>query len=321
MEQNKDDVFKQFISQETSGMMQQPPKDIGKQVNLNTQKEEMVYGREFISIDPLSLPAGIFYKNGTKISIKAASVADVQEYSVVDNTNIVDVTEKMNLLLSRCVRFTHPSGKVGNYRDIKDNDRLFLIFMIRELTFQKGNNLAKEVSCDSCGHDFKIEFRATNSESIKKTFVSHEIDKELMEFFNNETKTFDFEIGKNLWKLCPPTIGIQEAFFENLKVKFQIEQKKNPSVAFLKIIPFTLWNMNTITDEEITGEEKKFKDLDMETFQTLNYITKKMENIGIKGLKTNCPVCGGEVHTDMAFPSGASDLFSVPSPLAKFKKK
>ena len=217
-----DDVLSQFISDETKGMVNDNLVEESRPTNMGTQTEEMLYGREFFAIDPNTLPAGMFYKPGTKISIKAATVADVQEYSVVDDSNIVDVTEKMNLILSRCVRYMHPNGMQGTYKEIKDNDRLSLIFMIRELTFQKGNNLAKEMTCEHCNHEFKIEFRATGSQLQKRTFLHFDMEEELKEFFNHQTKTIDLTINGNMWKLSPPTIGLQEIFFGDLKTKVQI---------------------------------------------------------------------------------------------------
>jgi len=319
-EDKTDDVLNQFIVDETKGLSNSNViEDVGYQRSHDNEKEEMLYGREFFAIDLNSLPAGMFYKPGTKISIKGATVADVQEYSVVEDTNIIDVTEKMNLILSRCVRFIHSNGLRGTYRDIKDNDRLSLIFMIRELTFQKGNNLAKEITCEHCGNEFKIEFRATSSQMQKRTFVHYEMDKELEEFFNPQTKTIDITINGKEWKLSPPTIGLQEIFFGDLKTKVQIDNK-TPNVSFLKIIPFTLWDRNKISEEGIKAKEKEYKNIDMETFQTLNYIVDKMK-FGVSGLEEKCPVCGGEVHSDMSFPGGASNIFVVSSPLGKFKKK
>jgi len=312
-----EDVLSQFIDNETKDMSSST---INREmVNMDTQIENMVYGREFFTIDPNSLPAGMFYKPGTKISIKGASVADVQEYSVVDNTNIVDVTEKMNLILSRCVRFTHPNGMQGTYKEIKDNDRLSLIFMIRELTFQKGNNLAKEITCEHCGHDFKIEFRSTTSQYNKKTFKYIEMDEELNDFFNPQTKTIDLDINGVSWKLSPPTIGLQEIFFDDLKTKVQVSNI-TPNVSFLKVIPFTLWDRNKISEDGIKAKEKDYKEMDMDTFQTLNYAVDKMK-FGVDGLEDKCPICGGEVHSDMSFPSGASNIFVVSSPLGGLKKK
>jgi hypothetical protein len=313
----KEDILKKFIKEETS----RPTNSqiIEPQTNMDTQAESMVYGREYFSIDPKSLPSGIFYKDGVRISIRASSVSDVQEYSVVDDSNIIDVTEKMNTMLSRCVRYIHPNGVPGTYKNIKDNDRLSLIFMIRELTFQKGNNLAKEVTCEHCEHEFKIEFRSTNAETHRRTFEYFKIDDELKDFFNNETKTIDIEIGNKLWKLSPPNIGLQEIFFGDLKTKVQVNNK-TPNVSFLKIIPFTLWDRDTITEDGIKAKEIDYKKMDMDTFQTLNYIVDKMK-FGVKGLIDKCPVCGGEVHTDISFPGGASNIFVISSPLERFKKK
>jgi hypothetical protein len=39
---------------------------------------------------------------------------------------------------------------------------------------------------------------------------------------------------------------------------------------------------------------------------------------GIKELKSFCPSCGEEVHTDMSFPSGASNIFVIPDALDEY---
>lgn len=317
MEQNND-ILKEFIKDETEQKQKFNINNVSNS-SPDTIKEEYLYGREYVAIDPTTLPAGIFYKPGTKISIRAASVADVQEYSVVDDSNIIDVTEKMNLILSRCVRFINSNAIQGTYKDIKDNDRLSLIFMIRELTFQKGNNLAKEMTCDHCGHEFKIEFRASNSLNQNKTFVHYDMNEELKPFFNPSSRTIDITINDKIWKLSPPCIGLQEVFFNDLKEKVQVNNK-TPNVSFLKVIPYTLWDRNKISEDGIKAKEKEYKELDMDTFQTINYVVDKMK-FGVKGLKSNCPVCSGEVYSDMSFPKGASNIFVISSPLGRIEKK
>jgi hypothetical protein len=66
------------------------------------------------------LPAGRFYRRGTRISIRAAKVHEIQSYSMVDDNNFVDITEKMNEILSRNVRFVHPDGTEGSFLDVHD---------------------------------------------------------------------------------------------------------------------------------------------------------------------------------------------------------
>jgi len=302
--ENKKDALEKFISESTK-----------PQVNITTEKQfDNQYGNtiNYITVDLSVLPAGIFYKPGTTVMIRAASVSEVQAYSSIDDNNYLDVTEKMNEMLSRCVKIKHPGGMMGTYKDLKDNDRLFLIFMIRELTFQKNSNLAKDATCSNCKHEFKIQFRATVGTDCPKTFVNYEMDKDLEQFFNKVDRTFDFNINEKIYKLAPPCISIQEIFFKNIKDKVQSE--KTPNVSFLKIIPFTLWDRKTISEDGIKAKEEEFKNLDMDTFLFLDEVVGKML-YGIKELKINCPVCGEEVHTDMTFPKGASSIFKPGSSL------
>jgi len=313
-----DDYLKQFIGETTGNIdeMKQEVSEIHK--DLEEINEKMPFNSnnlDYLNVDLNSLPLGMFYKQGFKIKIRSAKVHEVQAYSVVDDKNLLDVTEKMNQLLASCVKVDLPNGQKGSYKDIKDGDRLQIVFMIRELTFQSGNSLAKDVQCDYCSHEFSIPFRATANSKTPKTFTSFDMPEEMKKFYNPSDRTFDFEINGGVFKLSPPTIGIQEIFYEDIKMK--VEQKKTPNVSFLKVIPFLLVDRVTITKEGIAAKEKEFKNYDMKTFQILNHAVDKMV-FGLKGLKMKCPECGQEVHTDMTFPDGASSLFIVSNPFDYF---
>lgn len=275
-----------------------------------------VPSNEYINVPLELLPCGIFYKPGTKISIRAARVQEVQAYSVVDDTNYLDITDKMNGILSSCVKYFYSNGSQGSYKDLRDGDRLFLIFMIRELTFPGGKNLSKDVQCEGCKHEFKIELRATSSDKVQKSFVNHEMPEKLAKFFDPQERVFVFKIDGVDYKLAPPTIGIQEAFFGDIRTKIQ-QQDKNPNVAFLKLMSYMLYDRSKITDDGIKAKEQDFKRMDMKTFQILNGAVNQML-FGIKELKSTCPSCGLEVRTDMSFPSGASTIFVIPDALDEY---
>ena len=277
---------------------------------------------EYSNINLAILPAGRFYPRGTKISIRAAKVSEIQAYSMVDDNNFVDITEKMNELLSRNVIFVHSDGTKGSYRDIKDSDRVYLIFMIRELTFQGGNTLTKEVSCSGCGKDFFIPFRSTPSSDVPVTFELHEPNEKIEKYFNKETQAYELVFNNVSYSLAPPTIGIQEDFYSEIKRNVQADKK--PDVAFMKIMPFLLHTENGITEENLKIRLKEFKKDsgsmdDLILFQGLNNIVNDM-TVGIKGLKMKCPECGVEVHTDLTFPGGASSLFDIPDVMGNFGK-
>lgn len=311
----KEKKNQEYLNKVLSSDSDNKPKPIER---VNTQKPKGENSIEYTNISLNILPCGKFYKPGTKISIRAAKVSEIQAYSMVDDNNYVDITEKMNELLSRCVLYTRPDGSKGSYRDIKDSDRVFIIFMIRELTFQGGNTLTKSVTCQSCGHDFSIPFRSTPNDNSPSTFEFYEPSELISDFYNKDLKVYELLYEDVSWKLSPPTIGIQEDFYE--EIKRNVGENKKPEIAFMKIMPYLLYERDSIDEKEIKSKLKEFKNMDdIILFQGLNEIVNNM-TVGIKGLKMTCPSCGQEVHTEISFPGGASTLFQIPDIFSRFRK-
>ena len=256
---------------------------------------------QYFSFDIRDLPCGRFYPTGTVLMVRPAQVKEIQAYSMVDDNNFYDIVEKMNGMLQSCVRVKYPDGKMASYLDVKDQDRLFLIFLIRELTFQQGNSLTVKQPCGSCSAENQIELKRDN-------FVFHDIDDKLVKFFNPASSSYRFKLknGKE-FEVTPPNIGLQKAFTEYI-IK-ENNEKRTPNLAFLKIIPFMLAGRTTITYEGIKAKLKEFEEMDDISFQFLNSAINKM-TFGIKELKKTCQ-CGEEVRTDMQFPNGASGIFVI----------
>ncbi len=255
---------------------------------------------QFFNFDIKELPCGEFYPSGTVFMVRPAQVREIQAYSMVDDNNFYDIVEKMNDILQSCVRVKYPDGKVGSYIEVKDQDRLFLVFLIRELTFQQGNSLTVNSKC-SCGEDVQMELKRDH-------FFFHEIDEKLERYFSASTRTYHFStINGREFELTPPNIGLQKSFTDYILK--EINEKRTPNLSFLKIIPFMLAGRTSITYEGIKAKLKEFEEIDDISFQFLNAAVGKM-TFGIKELKKKCS-CGEEVHTDMQFPNGASGIFVI----------
>ena len=255
---------------------------------------------QFFNFDVKELPCGSFYPAGTIIMVRPAQVKEIQAYSMVDDNNFYDIVEKMNDILQACVRVKYSDGKVGSFLDIKDQDRLFLIFLIRELTFQAGNSLAVNTNC-GCGTELSIELKREN-------FAFHQIDEKLERFFSASTRSYHFStINGKEFELTPPNIGLQKSFTDYILK--ENNEKRTPNLSFLKIIPFMLVGRTSITYEGIKAKLKEFEQIDDISFQFLNAAVGKM-TFGIKEVKKKCS-CGEEVHTEMQFPNGASGIFVV----------
>jgi hypothetical protein len=282
--------------------------DTGKNPNNfndNTTQKPVVEGTkvsdmQYFNFDIRELPCGQFYPTGTLFMVRPAQVKEIQAYSMVDDNNFYDIVEKMNDILQSCVRVKYSDGKIGSFLDIKDQDRLFLVFLIRELTFQSGNSLSVNAKC-TCGEEVAIELN-------KENFVFHDIDEKLEKFYNRNNGSYNFKtVNGKSFELTPPNIGLQKAFTEYIMK--ENNEKRNPNLAFLKIIPFMMNGRTSITYDGVKAKVKDFEEMDDISFQFLNAAVGKM-TFGIKELKKVC-TCGEEVHTDMQFPNGASSIFVI----------
>jgi hypothetical protein len=242
--------------------------------------------------------------------VRAAKVTEIQAYSMVDDTNFADMIEKMNGILQACVRLKYTDGSIGSYLDIKDPDRYYLIFLIRELTFQQGNSLTLTKKC-TCGEELKIEFKREN-------FIFYESNPKLEQYFSESRRSYIFTVTNgDEFELCVPNIGLQKSFTEYI-IK-ETSEKRQPNLSFLKIIPFMLPGKSSISYEGIKAKLVEFEKLNGESFQFLNAAVGKII-FGIKELKKIC-TCGEEVHTDFQFPNGASSIFVIPDAFDSYIKK
>ena len=267
----------------------------------NAPENTRVTDLQYFNFDVKELPCGKFYPTGTLLMVRPAQVKEIQAYSMVDDANFYDIVEKMNDMIQACVRVKYPDGKVTSFIDVKDQDRLYLIFLIRELTFQQGSSLAVNAKC-SCGDESQLELKRGN-------FAFHEFETKLDRFFDNSGRYFRFRTtnGKE-FVLSPPNIGLQKAFTDYI-VK-ENNEKRPPNLSFLKIIPFMLEGRTSITYDVIKAKLKEFEEMDDISFQFLNAAVGKM-TFGIKELTKKCQSCGEEVHAEMQFPNGASGIFVI----------
>ena len=264
---------------------------------------------KYFSFDVKEFPCGLYYPVGTTIQIRAAEVAEIQAYSMVDDRNYPDVVSKMTDMLSTCVRVKYPDGNIGSYLDIKDADRIYLIFCIRELTFQQGNYLISKTTC-SCGQEVNIELRREN-------FVFNRMEK-LSKYFNPSMRCYTFVTNNsNTFNLGAPTIGVQKAFVDFISKN--VAEGKKLDMSFIKIIPFTLFDRNNISQEGIKSKLEEFKKMDMDSFQFINSAVDRL-SFGIKEVVKYCS-CGLEVRSTEVFPDGASSIFVIHDAFEKYIKE
>jgi len=267
---------------------------IPKQQKDNSRTTDLQYQ----AFDCSLFPCGMFYPTGTTIQVRPALVKEIQAYSMVDDNNFPDIIDKMNDMLMACVRVKYSNGDVSSYLDLKEQDRIYLLFLIRDLTFQQGMYLTVNKEC-KCKSDIQIELKPAN-------FVYFKLNSTMQKYFDTYNRCFTFDYHGQEFNLTMPNIGLQKSFTEYITE--EVSQKKDPNLSFLKIMPFLLGDRNYIDSKEIKEQLKTFQSLSVDSFQFLNSAVTHMK-FGVEKLRKVCTVCGQEVHTEMVFPNGASGIF------------
>ena len=270
------------------------------------------------------LPLGRMYHPNTRIEFRALDVGEILNYSTLETNDVNLVRPKLDEILEKCVRITLHRQKLS-YKTLFIQDRLYMIYTIREITFQNGRMLHLPVTCSNpnCNHEFDIELLRQNMEM-------HSNDEEIWKFFKPEYGCFVFNttIQEEPYYLRPPTIGLQDSFYQ--WIQDQSYKNKTISEVFLKISPYMV-NANELSIDDISKMQEDFinglknhpsGEAEFEFLNdTVDNFKKNIFKIGVKGMMKQCPKCGTEVRTPAIFPRRARDLFIVPNAFRHYLKK
>jgi hypothetical protein len=277
---------------------------------LNEEMSRIGRLRDYHNIPLDCLPSlGRFYPDNTQISIRAARVDEIREFSAIDENDIKDVTDKLTYMVSQCVKVYY--GNIpGSYRDLLSADRIVLILKIREITFLDGMSSIKLPvpgnACETvgCRPQESIIF---NSTKLNFTTPSSEIEKyydSVNKCYNVRTKSF------GVISLYPPTIGVTSVV-TNWIVE-QTKEEKKIDAALTEILQYLVGDWRGLNGKSIFNILGELSAWSTEKFTLVFRLIEKI-NIGIEfELKDRCETCGGEITVPITFPDGYKSLF-VPT--------
>lgn len=295
------------VVQESSQQKQtQKLTSLGKAGGFNEDLDEPGFAPGYVEIYAQNFPSkGLFYGKNARFLIRAADVSEIKQYSTMDDTDPYSIDESLNQILKSC--FTYRDGSsIKSFKDLKEEDRIYIIFAIRELTFVNGENkLQISSTCKDCGH-------VNNIILTKDLFESNEPNEKLMRYYNEETRIFEVQTKSNgVIYIQPPSVGVMMEVTKYMQ-KLQTEGKKIDK-AFIKTLPYMATDWRGLNEETISNLQMDFLSWDKTMFQTMNALI-EMCTIGVKeSVKTVCEntKCQVEVTTAISFPNGIRSLFVV----------
>jgi len=263
----------------------------------------------YVKLDLVNFPsAGQFYREDFEIHIRAARVGEIREFSTLDEENILDVDEKLNSLLVNCTKIMYGNQR-GSYRDVLEEDRIYLILSIRELTFKEGENKLmmpvgkKNCKTGTCKSQESMELRTGNLQFNDK-------DDLLEKYYDYENKCFTVATKSHgSLTIAPPTIGVMRSITDWIRKR---EEENLPwDKSSLAILPYIQREWRGFNDKEIFSAITNFQGWDANKYSIIYRLVEKAK-IGVKPeFAFPCDSCGEEVAVPLTFPGGIKALFII----------
>ena len=264
----------------------------------------------YTRLDLNSFPSGgKFYRDDFEIHIRPAKVAEVRSFSTIDENNLREVDEGLNNLIISCSKTTYGTQR-GSYKDILEEDRIYLILSIRELTFKTGEHtLMMPVSTKACKSSMcksqeSVELRTNN---LQFNTVVDKFEK----YYDNADRCYSIATKNyGVIQMAPPTIGIMRAITDYIRDRE--ENNKNWDKSTLAILPYLQREWRGWTEKDIFAKITSFQGWDSTKYTIVYRLAEDMK-IGVKPeMVFPCKSCSEEVTVPLTFPGGIKALFLIP---------
>ena len=285
---------------------QNQPNNLGK---VNTTRTPMGMENDWKNIPIENLPSkGFGYPEGFEIAIKAAAVKEIRQFSTVDEDDRIDLDDKLNTILSKCMKIRWNGGFLESY-DLWYEDRFYIIMSIRDMTFLRGENkillpVTKNCTKPDCNVPDMIELRS----NLLDNFI---VDDEILKRYNRESYSFKFipKDGSPEMDLYIPTVGVTTICRKILADKRR--KGKIFDVSFAKVASFIIPDWRGLDESVYDQYERVSMEWSPLQFSIADQITNKINFATKSRINSKCESCEGEVTAEISFPGGYRSLFII----------
>lgn len=261
-----------------------------------------------------NLPSkGLFYGDDAELTIRSAEVSEVRQWSTMDEGDVLDIDDTLNFILEKCCRFKLNGGTTWlSWRDILEIDRLFIIFLIHEITFPAGQNeLFTKFECTgTCVDEIKFSDKLKVHSYMLQLF---EMPEELMEWYSAEFKCFVVNSTKlnETFYLYMPTIGN----VERLRKRIAELRKAGTKVdkPFIKMAPYLIQDWSTFDKKVYQKMQTDSFVWHVNKFTFVNKFVDLLQASRKSMVSTTCPKCGANLTAPIfsKFSFTVKDFFLI----------
>lgn len=275
-------------------------------INKNIEsKDELGYFK--VSVNELP-SMGLFYPRDTYIGVRPAGLKEIRQWSMIDERDDYSFIEAMDFVLSRCLIIKSETKNLTK-KDILEVDRLYLVFAVREYTFNDpSNNVYIDLPYSFEGKEYKDSIVVTKEKLKYFTISKKLIDK----FYSESKRAFildDFEVRL-------PSIGISSWVQDYVQRK--VRENKPVDEFFAKMASFILSDYQTLTDKVYFDNEVESQNWSIENVADLDRLVNILSSGASETIKHRTEHGGIEVDVPLMFRNGIKSIFLISSKFDDF---
>lgn len=253
-------------------------------------------------LDLEDLPSrGKFYPADTVIKIRSAKAAEIRHFSTMDESNYIDMEEKLNSIVESCSQF-NTGEKRMSYKDILEEDRIILLLSIRDLSFPEPENKLMLK-----GKTEKTK-KAVDIELSVKNLIPSVIDEQVEKYYSTKERTYVIKTkSAGTLRMKPPTIGIMQEITAYLKDRQEKDQDFDK--AFIQVLPYMQSDWRSLNLQKIFTMEMEYKGWNEKKFMVVYRLAERMK-IGVQ-TELETTFDGEMAKAPLDFPGGIKSLFII----------
>lgn len=329
--QNKENILRDLANggEENKSNPQDPNIEVEGKIDLgrvetNAERKEN-RNKEFASFasdnmgyrktPTIGLPSkGMFYPPDIDISKRPLDVEEIKHYSTMDEDDFIDIDDKVNYVLKKGLKI-YSGGKEISHKYLKEADKLFLLFDIRDITFDDRENILYQTVQSPC-HGKKEKVEIENS-----VFGYYEIKKAIMHYYSEEERCFIITHKSDKPKFQPfrlyvPSIGVLQFISRYIRDK-EIEKQRQKGgfydKQFLTFLQFMVKDWVDLTNDTIDKYYKDYKSWGPDKHSVVCLWVEKMD-LSIKPtIERRCKEegCDKPFSTQIRFRDGYKSIFYI----------
>lgn len=257
-------------------------------------------------LDIKSLPSkGMFYPDGTKIYVRAATGGEIKHWSTMNVEKTEEVDAHINNIIEKCCKVSIPGDFYagGNWKDLNDIDRLYILFAIRDFTFPNGSN--------------ELMFSISENEQIpvyKDNIDFITFPDEIMKYYDPDNKCFrlTFKNG-NVIDLHIASLGV--ANWLKTYVYQKRETREQIDTDFLLYAPLLIKSYRKFTVRSYEQMIEASENWGAAEWSTLSYFRDIIMSQTEPMIKFT-DKAGVERSAPLTFRGGFKSIFTVSNPLS-----